>query len=334
MMTNSARVVRFHEFGGANVLKIAAEPLPQPKEGEVRILVRAMGINRADVLFRKGLYLWKPQLPARIGVEASGIVDAVGPGCSEDWVGKRVITLPNYSPAEYGVYGEVAIIPEGSIIEFPESINFVDAAAIIAQYMTAWGGLVHFGKVRKGHYVLMTAASSSTGIAAIQVVKAQGGVSIAVTRSPDKAQALLKCGADHVVVGGREDLAARVMEITGGAGARVVYDPIAGESLKEVVATAAKGALILEYGVLSDQPTVIPMMEAFLKYLTIKIYDVHEILENAKLLASGIQYIFERLGSGVLKPVISKTFPLDRIVEAHEYMEAGSQIGKIIVTTD
>ena len=333
-MTDTARIVRFDEFGPPNVMKVVSEPLPQPKQGEVRIRVRAMGINRADTLFRQGKYLWNPELPARLGVEASGVVDAVGPGGNKDWIGKHVVTLPTFSPADYGVYGEVAVIPEASIVEFPKSLDFVDAAAIIAQYMTAWGGLVHFGKVGKGDHVLMTAASSSTGIAAIQVVKAQGGISIATTRSPDKAQALLDNGADHVIVGGQEDLAARVMEITGGAGARVVYDPIAGESLAEVVPAAAKGGLILEYGVLSDRPTVIPMMEAFLKYLTIKVYDVHQVLEDPELLASGLNYVFDGLSSGKLKPVVSKIFPLDGIAEAHEYMEAGTQIGKIVVTAD
>ena len=121
---------------------------------------------------------------------------------------------------------------------------------------------------------------------------------------------------------------------TGGEGARLVYDPIAGESLELAVGAAAKGALILEYGVLSSQPTIIPMMDAFRKYLTIKIYDVHEVMDDQELLTRGLDYIFDHLASGVLKPAISKVFPLAEITAAHEYMEAGSQIGKIVVTAD
>ena len=332
-MTDTAKIVRFNEFGSPGVMKIVTEPLAVPKEGEVRVRVHAIGLNRADINFRRGQYLWKPELPARLGVEAAGVVDAIGPGCSEDWIGKRVLTLPTFSPADYGVYGESAIVPVTSIAEFPDGVSFIDAAASFAQYVTGWGALIHKGKLAKGDYVLLTAASSSIGIAAIQMIKDRGGISIATTRSPQKAQQLLDLGADHVIVDGPEDLVARVMDITGGAGARIVYDTIAGESLEQMVRAAARGALILEAGVLSDRPTVIPMMEAFPKDLMITVYSIYPLLEDPAVLEQALDYLFGKLGSGALKPVISKVFPLEEIVQAHEYLEGGTQVGKIVVVT-
>ncbi|MCJ2188443.1 zinc-dependent alcohol dehydrogenase family protein [Novosphingobium beihaiensis] len=331
-MPETARIVRFHAFGDADVLQLETASLAAPGKGEVRLQVRAMGVNRADVLFRQGKYVWTPQLPARIGVEAAGIVDAVGPGGDAAWIGKRVLCIPAFSPNEYGVYGDAALVPETCIAEFPASLSFEQAASCLVQYLTAWGALIHFGKVRKGDFVLLTAASSSTGMAAIQMVKAAGGISIAVTRSPAKKQALLDAGADHVVVTEAGDLAGEVMAITGGAGARIIYDPVAGDTLEALVACAAKGATLFAYGILSDQPTVLPMLDAFRKYLTIKVYDVHEVIEDRTLLEQGLDYLFTAFESGALVPVISRTFPLEEIVAAHRYMEAGHQVGKVVVT--
>lgn len=331
-MPETVQIVRFHEFGDASVLQLDWLPLPEPAEGEVRLRVKAIGLNRADIMFREGKYVMQAdQLPSKLGVEAAGIVDAVGPGVDRSWIGKAVNCIPTFPPDRYGVYGEAAILPMSAIRVYPASLSSEEAASVWAQYLTAWGGLIHFGGLRPGDTVLITAASSSTGLAAIQTVKAEGGVSIATTRTASKRQELLALGADHVIVTAEEDLVSRVMDITEGLGARLIYDPVGGKILQTLVEAASRKATIVEYGLLSDEPAVLPLFTALVKYLTIKAYDVHEIFERPELLHAGTEYILGRLEDGTYKPQIGRTFPLEDIADAHRYMESNTQIGKTIV---
>jgi len=331
-MPESVNIVRFHQFGDASVLQLDQLPLPEPEEGEVRMRVKAIGLNRAEIMFREGKYVMAAgQLPSKLGVEASGIVEAVGSGVDPSWIGMAVNCMPTFPPHRYGVYGEVAILPASAIKAFPDRLSFEEAASVWAQYLTAWGGLVHFGGLRTGDYVLITAASSSTGLAAIQTVKGEGGVSIAATRTSAKREELLDLGADHVIVTDDEDLVARVMEITDGRGARLIYDPIGGKSLEALVMAAATSATIIEYGLLSTEPAVLPLFTALVKYLTIKAYDVHEIFSLPEILSAGTEYVLRRLNDGAYKPKIAKLFALKEIVEAHRYMESNAQVGKIVV---
>jgi NADPH:quinone reductase-like Zn-dependent oxidoreductase len=294
--------------------------------------VKAIGLNRAEVMVREGNYLWKPALPAQIGFEASGIVEAIGPGVDPAWLGERISCTPTFSPLHYGTYGEVAILPVDALARFPQRLSFEQGAALWTAYLTAWGGLVHFASVRSGDAVLITAASSSTGLAAIDVVKAQGGTSIAVTRTGAKRQRLLDYGADYVIVSDDEDIVSRVQAVTSGVGARVVYDPVGGPGLRTLIAATAKGGTVIAYGLLSPDETVFPLFDALLKYISLKAYDVHEIYETRELLTAAKDYVVRQIEEGAITPRIDTTFPLDSIAEAHRYIESGRQIGKIVVT--
>jgi NADPH:quinone reductase-like Zn-dependent oxidoreductase len=200
------------------------------------------------------------------------------------------------------------------------------------QYLTAFGALVEFGQIKKNDPVLITAASSSVGLAAIQITRAAGAQVLATTRGADKKPFLLAAGADHVIVTDEEDLAERVMAITGGNGARVAFDPVAGSFLEKLAAAAAPGGLIFEYGALASQPTAFPLFAAIGKGLTVRGYTLFEIVRDPEKLARGKQYVYDGLQSGVLKPRIDRTFPLEAIADAHRYMESNRQKGKIVVT--
>jgi len=326
------KTIRFHETGGAEVLKIEEVPLTEPGEGEVRLKVEAIGLNRAEIMFRQGRYLETPELPSRLGYEAAGIVDAVGPGTSRIEIGDRVSTIPGFSMGEYGVYGESAIVPAFAVASYPENLSAVEGTAIWMQYLTAFGALIEIGHLRKEDALLITAASSSVGLAAIQITKAAGAMAIATTRGAGKKQFLLDAGADHVIVTDDEDVAEAVMAVTSGNGANIIFDPVGGPLLLKLADAAATNATIFEYGALSSDPTPFPLFAALSKSLTVRGYTLFGIVSDPRKIARAKQFVYDGLQSGALKPVIDRTFPLESIAEAHRYMESNQQMGKIVVT--
>src|SRR5215471_2668725 len=222
------RVVRFHQTGGPEVLKIETIDVPPPAAGEVRIAVKALGLNRAESMFRCGHYLETPAFPARLGYEAAGTVEAVGPGVAGFKPGDAVSTIPAFSQNQYGVYGDVAIVPAAAVAKHPPSLSWTGAAAIWMQYLTAYGALIDIAKLSQGDTLLIPAASSSVGLAAIQIARLVGATPIALTRKDDKRGALVELGAAHVIATEKQDLVAEVQRLTHAKGARVVFDPVGG----------------------------------------------------------------------------------------------------------
>lgn len=332
MSSKTAKIVRFHELGGPEVLELEEVPMPTPGNGEVLLRVHAIGLNRAEALFRRGRYLVTPQLPSKLGYEASGIVEAVGPGVDSSIIGQKFSTVPCFDLGKFGVYGEVAIVPFYALAVYPENLSFEESTSIWMQYMTAYGALVHYGKLSKEDYVLITAASSSVGIAAIEIARVQGAISIVTTRKSKKKESLLQLGADHVIVTEEEDISGRVKEITNGKGARVIFDPIAGSQVEELADAASQQGTIFLYGNLSNQATPYPLGIALSKGLTIRAYTLFELAGVPELRAQAEKYICKHILSGAFKPNIARTFPLENIVEAHRYMESNEQIGKIVIT--
>ncbi len=328
------KIIRFHELGGADVLQIEDLPLEEPGEGDVRLKVEAIGLNRAEVMFRKGQYLEDPELPSRLGYEAAGIVDAVGPGVGDIQIGDRVSTIPAFSMGTYGVYGESAVVPAHAVASYPDNLSASEGAAIWMQYVTAYGALIDIGQLKASDTAVISAASSSVGLAAIQVAKAAGAVAIATTRGSAKKQFLFDTGADHVIVTNEENLVESVMAITAGTGASLIFDPIGGPMLQTLADAAAIGATIIEYGALSPDPTPFPLFSALKKGLAVRGYTMFEIVKDVERLSRGKQYVYDGLKSSALKPIIDHTFPLDAVTEAHRYMETNQQKGKIVMTVN
>ncbi|MFZ3216540.1 MAG: zinc-dependent alcohol dehydrogenase family protein [Candidatus Acidiferrales bacterium] len=332
MSDKTAKIVRFYATGGPEVLQIQEEPIPEPGKGEVRLRVSAIGLNRAEVMFRSGQYLETPVLPSKLGYEAAGVVEAVGPGVDKSWIGKKASTVPAFVMTHYGVYGEVAIVPVSALAVYPEKLTPEEGTSIWMQYLTAYGALIYHAKIKKEDFVIITAASSSVGIAAIEIAKAEGAASIAVTRSSRKKTTLSKAGATHAIATDEEDFLARVNQITGGKGARVIFDPIGGQGIEALAQAAAQGGTIFEYGALAPEPTPFPLFTALGKALAIRGYTLRELFAKPRLKAKAEQYVFDHLEAGDFKPRIDRVFPLAQIVEAHRYMESNQQIGKIVVT--
>jgi NADPH:quinone reductase-like Zn-dependent oxidoreductase len=176
-----AKLVRFYETGGPEVLKIEEAPTRPPGKGEVTLRVQAIGLNRAESTFIRGDYLEPTQLPALLGYEAGGIVIAVGADVDPGLINKKMSTMPAFSMNQYGVLGEEVVVPVQALAEYPKHLSPIEGTSIWMQYMTAYGALIEFGQLKKGEFVIITAASSSAGLAAIETVKAEGGIAIATT---------------------------------------------------------------------------------------------------------------------------------------------------------
>lgn len=327
-----SRVVRFHRIGGPEVLQIDDVPDRPLKEGELRVRVEAIGLNRAEQMFRSGAYLESPSLPATNGYEASASVLELGPGVSGFAVGEEISVIPAFSLNAYGVYADVAVVPAYAVVKRPKGLNAIEAAAVWMAYITVYGALIDIAKVGKGDAVVIPAASSSVGLAAIQTVNSVGGVSIALTRTSAKAAALKAAGAAHVVATEEQDLVEAINTITGGKGARVVFDPVGGPGIEKLAQAMAPGGILVLYGLLSLQPTPFPFGPAVSKGLNVRGYTLFELMPDASRRDAAISFVTRGLEAGTLKPVIAKTFPFDQIVEAHRYLESNTQFGKIVVT--
>ena len=325
-------IVRFYESGGPEKLQFENLPSQQPGKGEVRLRVQATGLNRAEALFlHGGSYLERPEGPSRIGIEAAGVVEAVGAEVTRDLIGKRVATLGGFPQGRNGVLGEEAVVPAVAIAEYPASLSPAQGSAVWISYLTAWGALVHVARITDKDIVIIPAASSSVGLAAIQITKDAGAVAIAATRTAEKRPELLALGADYVVVTGEEDMAKRVRDITDGRGARIIFDAVGGRYVEELAEATAQSGTIFLYGALSGQRTEYPLATGLRKGISLRGYSMAEVRGSADVLGSGQRYIRERLEDGRFSPTIAKTFPFAQAVEAYRFLESNAQIGKVVI---
>lgn len=326
-----ARLVQFDRLGGPEVLTLRDVEVGAPGAGEVLIRVDAIGLNRAEIMYREGGYFYEPVFPSTLGYEAAGVVEAVGEGVDGFAEGDLVAVVPAFLQSEYGTYGEHVIVPASAVVPRPADVDPVQAAAVWMAYITAYGPLAESGQVRPGDHVLITAASSSVGLAAIQVARHVGAIPIATTRGADKKQRLLDAGAAHVIVTDEEDLPARIKEITGGEGVRLAFDPIAGPGVETLAQGIAPGGFLVVYGALDPRPTPLTNAQSF-PALTTSTYTLFEITTNPERLRRAVAFVNAGLASGSFTPVVDRTFDLAEIAEAHRYMATNGQVGKIVVT--
>jgi NADPH:quinone reductase-like Zn-dependent oxidoreductase len=326
-----SRVIRFHRIGGPEVLQIDDIDVRAPNADEVQIEVKAIGINRAEVMYRTGQYTIEPQLPAMLGYEASGVVVAVGSGVKDFAAGDAVSVVPAFSFADYGMYGERVNAPVHAVVKNPPSLSFEDAAATWMMFTTAYGALIELGRLQPGEAVLIGAASSSVGLAAIQVANMVGAIPIALTRSEKKRDALLAAGAAHVIAGDGPDLPQQVMALTEGKGARIAFDPVGGPAAAYQLKALCTNGTFFQYGALDTRDIPVPVMDLLSKHLTVRGYELFEITGDPQKLVHAKRFITDGLASGALKPAIDRVFGFSEMADAHRYMEAGAQVGKIVV---
>ena len=323
------RVVVFDKTGAPDVLHLVDEPVTEPGPGEVRVKIEAAGVNRLDQLMRSGAYPRPFQLPhARLGCEGTGTIDALGPGVDAVSVGDQVIITAVPAMDLNGTYAEYTVVPAASVIPRPAGLDANSAAALWVAYSTAYGALVEKAGMRPGDHVLITAASSSVGLAAIQVANQIGAVPLAVTRHAAKKEALEAAGAAAVIATDSDDIVKAARAYTGGAGVELILDSVMGPGLAELATAAKAGGTLVTVGWLDPRPASMPMIAP----LTIYRYMSFEHVLNPVVVRRMAAFLTAGLRSGALRPTIDKVFSLDDVVDAHRHLERGQQVGKVVVS--
>lgn len=326
--------VMFDEVGEAEVLKLVEAEIGAPADGELSLSVRAAGLNRFEALFRRDAYAVSPILPSAIGAEGVGIVEAIGADVSDFKVGDRVTVLPTAPAVGTGMYATRANVPAESVIRAIDGSTDQEEAALWCAYLTAYGILTE-SSLKAGSHVLVTAAASSVGLALIQVARDMGAIPIATSRTPEKRDALLALGAEHVIVTDERSVAEAVAEITNGVGVAIAADALAGRFLADVVAATAAGGAVRVYGTLAETRMVdarvdLPLFALFGKTLTFA--SIYAVLFDMARKRQAEDYIREAFARGTIRPQVDRVFKLDQVIEAHRYLERGGQIGKVLLS--
>lgn len=316
------RTIRFHETGGPEVLRFEDLPVRAPGGGEVRIRVDAIGLNRAEVNFRRGTYLEQPRLPAGLGCEAAGEVLEVGPGVERWQPGDAVSVVPAFSQNDYPVYAEEAVVPASALVARPPGMDAVTGAAVWMPYVTVYGMTCEIVRVRPGDHVVITSAANSIGMAALQVARHLGAVPIATTPSGTQRAALEAAGAATVLVTGELDgpLSEAIRDATGGNGADLVLDANGGPEVEQLVAGCRPGASVIVHGGLSGQPT--PLPAGGYAPVWMRRFVVFEITKDPAALRRAEHFIRSGLDLGAFAPIIDRVFDFDDVGNAHRYVDS------------
>ena len=325
-----SRVILFDEFGGPEVLHTVEEPAVEPTAGEVRVRLEAAAVNPLDLMMRAGTSPAAVQLPrARLGVEGTGVIDALGHGVAGLRVGDPVIITAIPNAGSRGSYAEYTTLPASQVVLRPAGLEVTEAAAVWVGFSTAYGGLIEKAEMRPGDHVLITAASGSVGRAALQIANHIGAVPIALTRDAARKDDLLAAGAAAAIATDDENIAEVVHDLTGGRGVDLVLDLVRGPGQAELVAAARPGATLVVAGFLDARPTPFPAGVP-LRMFTYRSFehtlDPVAVQRMAAFLAAGVRL-------DTLRPAVGAVFSLDDIVEAHRFSEAGRHNGKKVVVT-
>jgi NADPH:quinone reductase-like Zn-dependent oxidoreductase len=336
------RQVVITRHGAPDVLQLREAPDPIPGPGEVRISVRATGVNFADILARLGLYPDAPPPPAVVGYEVAGHIDAVGPGVLDHHEGDRVIGLTHF-----GGYSTTVVLPSAFAYQAPSKLTDAEAAAVPVNYLTAMLALYRMANVTTGETVLIHGAGGGVGIAATQLARLRGAMIIG-TASRTKHDAIRAFGVDHPIDYRRTDVAAEVRRLTNGRGADVILDSIGGKSFATSYRLLAPLGRLVIFGVSSIAPGLqrnwwraaltIMQMPAFRplslmnRNRTIIGLNLGHLWGEAQKLSSAMEVLLQELEAGRFKPVIASTFPLERAADAHSYLQSRSNIGKVVLT--
>ncbi|OPX11777.1 zinc-dependent alcohol dehydrogenase family protein [Mycobacterium sp. AT1] len=323
--------IRFHSLGGPEVISVDEVDVRAPRAGEVRIRTRALGLNRADVMFRTGNHFSQPTFPQAFGLEAAGVVEALGPGVTGLTVGDAVSVVPATPLTEYPLFGDLVLAPARAVVQHPATLSFEVAASLWMAYTTAYGGLVDVAGLAAGDTVAISAASSSVGLAAIEIANAVGATPIAITRTHAKRQQLLDAGAHAVLATDTGDVTDSLNDVTNGAGAQVIFDPVAGPPLAGLMNAAATGAIVVVYGALDAEPTPLPILPLLQRRLRIRGYDMAEVTTDDTRLDEAVTFIRAGLESRALNPTIDAVYDLADIADAYRHLESGGQFGKVVI---
>lgn len=320
-----ANAIRFHEIGTPSVMRWEEIEVGRPGVGEVRVRHEAVGLNFADTYFRSGLY--PAQLPAGMGVEGAGVVEEIGEGVVDFAVGDRV----TYTGSPLGAYATERIMASSDLIALPDGIAFDTAAAMTMRGLTAAYLLRRIYPLKAGDTVLLHAAAGGVGLIFTQWAKLLGIKVIGTVSSDEKASVARAHGCDEVVIYTREDVAARVKEITGGVGVPVVYDSIGQSTFDISLDCLARRGLLVCFGTASGPTPPIQAMQLAVKgSLFLTRPALADYIADPEERAELAGELFSHVESGRIKIEINQRYPLEDAVRAHHDMESGRSIGSSV----
>jgi len=328
--------------GGADVFEAREAPDPVPGPGEIRIRVRAAGINFADILARIGLYPDAPKPPVVVGYEVAGVVDAVGHGVIHPHEGDRVVAL-----TRFGGYADYVVVPASQAYRFPDRLSDAEAAAVPVTYLTAAIALYRMAALTAGETVLVHNAGGGLGIAATQLARLRRATIIG-TASAGKHDALRSFGVEHAIDYRHADVEAEVRRFTKGRGVDVILDPIGGSSFGASYRMLAPLGRLVMLGISSMSGEKRNTWRVLRSWWGMKAFDplslinrnrgvfglnVGHLWDEPRQLQPLMQLMMTELGGGRLEPIVARTFPLERVADAHRFIQNRSNIGKVVLTT-
>ena len=332
------------KYGDTDVMEIQEGKDPFPSTGEVLIKVKAIGINFADILARKGLYPDAPKLPCVVGYEVSGIIESVGQGVDASKVGQSVLALTRFKG-----YADTVCVPENNVFSIPESLDFERAAAIPVNYLTAYQLIWAMGGLKKGESVLIHNAGGGVGLAALDIALHLGATTYG-TSSAGKHSFLLERGLNHPIDYRNQDFLASIMNLTDGKGVELVIDPIGGKNWKKSYKALRSTGRLGTFGVSTVTDSKMWRIFQYIKLITQMPWYTPLGLMNANKSVFGVnlghmwnegnkirgwmQKILNGVEEGWVRPYVDRTFLFEQAGEAHAYIEARKNIGKIVIAAD
>lgn len=333
------------KIGTPGVLTLRESPDPEPGAGQVRIRVRASGINFADIMARMGLYQDAPPLPAVVGYEVAGVIDKLGADVEGLEPGMRVLSM-----TRFGGYSDVVVVPALQVLAMPENLSFEQAAAIPVNYLTAWVMLIRLGNLQPNERVLIHAAAGGVGQAALQIARWRGVEEIFGTASPGKHERLRKLGVRHCIDYRSKDFEVEVRRITSGKGVHLIIDAVGGHSFSKSYRSLASLGRLCLFGASSVAPgtkrsivTALRGLMAMPKFKPIDLMNENRgvfgvnmghLWDEAALLQSMLVDIVNLVEKGTFAPVVDKTFPFSEAAAAHQYIQDRKNFGKVLLLPD
>lgn len=322
----TTRAIRFHETGGPEVLRLEELDVPAPGPGEAQVRQRAAGVNFVDTYHRSGLY--PLPLPSGLGVEAAGVVEAVGPGVTLVRPGDRVA----YAGGVPGAYADLRNVPADRLVRVPDAIDDAHAAAVLLRGLTTWMLVRRIFPVKAGDAVLLHAAAGGVGLITLQWLKALGAKVIGTVGSEEKAEIARAHGCDHVLLSGTGPFAPKVRELTGGEGVAVVYDGVGKTTFEGSLDSLRPLGLMVSYGNASGPPPPLDVLTLSKKgSLFVTRPTVFHYVAKREDLERGTKELFDVVASGAVKVQVSHAWPLAEAAAAHRALEARATIGSVVL---
>jgi NADPH2:quinone reductase len=323
------RAVLCRQFGGSETLTIEDVAAPPLALDQVRIRVRASGLNFADTLMIAGKYQVKPEFPFIPGLEAAGEITEIGSAVRDLRLGQRVMATARNG----GSYTEEMVAHADTVVPIPDAMDFVTAAAFPVVYGTSHFALTQRGTLQRGEVLLVLGAAGGVGLTAVEIGKQLGATVIAAAGGPDKLKVAREHGADHLIDYTRESIRDRVRDLTQGRGADVVYDPVGGDAFDQALRAVNWQARMLIIGFASGRIQAVPANLILVK--NISVIGVVWGAQAARDPALASRWLAELLGwweAGKLKPEIGATFPLEKVADAMTALLSRKYSGKIVMT--